>query len=225
MELWKDAKMVGLALMFTDIVGSTELVSELGDGAWSAILSRHDDLLRDHFRTHGGYEVRHLGDGFFTVFGEARPAVACAVAIQRRLAHQTGGVPLRVRIAVHRSDVIRHGNNYLGRGVHEAARMAAIARGGEIVVSAATLTAATVAFPALASRPVTLRGLPEPVDVVRISPGSPRDRCRGEARYGRFSNIPARMWPQTRSAVPRKDVRPPGLGPAEPVMSRTAPNK
>jgi class 3 adenylate cyclase len=180
MELRDDTPRVGLALMFTDIVGSTQLVSELGDDAWSVILSWHDDLLRQQFRACGGREVRHLGDGFFAVFADPYPAVTCAVRIQRRLAHQTGDVALRVRIAVHGSEVMRHGADYVGRGVHEAARMASIARGGEIVVSASTLTAATVPFPASASLPVALRGLREPVEIVRISPTIRRGRCRAD---------------------------------------------
>jgi class 3 adenylate cyclase len=178
MEFREGTQRVGLALMFTDIVGSTGLVAELGDDAWSTVLSWHDDVLREQFHAHGGREVRQLGDGFFTVFQDPYPAVACAVKIQRRLAHQSGGVGLSVRIAVHRSEVVQRGSDYLGRGVHEAARMAAIARGGEIVVSVPTLTAATVPFPPSASQRVTLRGLPEPVDIVRIAASRSRRRCR-----------------------------------------------
>ena len=166
MEFREGTQRVGLALMFTDIVGSTGLVAELGDDAWSTVLSWHDDVLREQFHAHGGREVRQLGDGFFTVCQDPYPAVACAVKIQRRLAHQSGGVGLSVRIGVHRSEVVQRGSDYLGRGVHEAARMAAIAGGGEIVVSVPTLTAATV------------RGLPERVDIVRIAASRSRRRGR-----------------------------------------------
>src|SRR4029078_12492297 len=72
--------------MFTDIVGSTNLVEALGDEAWETLLRWHDETLRGLFVAHQGEEVVATGDGFFVGFDSPEAALACAVAIQRRLA-------------------------------------------------------------------------------------------------------------------------------------------
>src|SRR5437667_9171727 len=72
--------------MFTDIVGSTNLVEAIGDDAWLNLLRWHDQTLRALFAEHGGEEVDHAGDGFFVVFDRSEAAISCAVAIQRTLA-------------------------------------------------------------------------------------------------------------------------------------------
>src|SRR5262249_23556124 len=119
--------------MFTDIVGSTQLVEALGDEAWEGLLRWHDDALRALFSAHQGEEVVGTGDGFFVGFDSPEAALACAVAIQRRLAEhrQTSGFAPQVRIGVHASEATQVAQNFRGKGVHEAARIAALAGGGE----------------------------------------------------------------------------------------------
>lgn len=128
--------------MFTDIVKSTNLVEVLGDEAWGALLSWHDQTLRSLFAAHRGEEVVSTGDGFFVGFDSPEAALACAVAIQRKLAEhrQTHGFAPQVRIGVHASDATQVGRNFRGKGVHEAARIAALAEAGEILASRQTAT-------------------------------------------------------------------------------------
>jgi class 3 adenylate cyclase len=154
--------------MFTDIERSTNLVEALGDEAWQGLLRWHDETLRSLFAEHRGDEVVATGDGFFVGFDSPEEALACAVAIQRRLddhRKQNGFAP-KVRIGVHATGATQLGNNYSGKGVHEASRIAGLAEGSEIVASKET--AAGSRFPVSESRTVTLRGTSEPVDVVTV---------------------------------------------------------
>ena len=155
--------------MFTDIVRSTNLVEAIGDEAWTDLVRWHDHVLRSLFAEHAGEEVDHAGDGFFVAFDDPGSALTCAVAIQRRLAEhrREHGFAPQVRIGVHAADASRHGAAYKGRGVHAAARIAALADGGEIVASAATATEVP-GVSASEPRSVELKGIAEPVDVVAI---------------------------------------------------------
>jgi class 3 adenylate cyclase len=154
--------------MFTDIEKSTNLVEALGDEAWQGVLRVHDESLRSLFADHKGEEVVATGDGFFVGFDSPDEALACAVAIQRRLDEQRRqhGFAPKVRIGVHAAGATQVGRNFTGKGVHEAARIAALAEGNQIVSSQST--AAGSRFPATESRQVTLRGTSEPIEVVTI---------------------------------------------------------
>jgi class 3 adenylate cyclase len=154
--------------MFTDIVGSTNLVEALGDEAWDTLLRWHDTTLREIIAAHGGEEVSTTGDGFFVGFDSPEEAVAAAIAIQRRLAEQRTkhGFAPRVRIGLHASDAQRVEGNFRGKGVHEAARIAALAQGDEIVASAATVGDNV---PTAGRRSVELKGLSEPIEVVAVT--------------------------------------------------------
>jgi class 3 adenylate cyclase len=154
--------------MFTDIVGSTNLVSAIGDEAWEGILRWHDETLRALFAAHQGEEVVATGDGFFVGFDSPEAALACAVAIQRRLAEhrrQAGFAPA-VRIGIHASGATQIGKNFAGKGVHEAARIAALAEGGQILASVETVAGAR--FPFSDQRAVTLRGTAEPMEIATV---------------------------------------------------------
>ena len=155
--------------MFTDIVKSTNLVEVLGDEAWETLLRWHDQTLRALFVAHHGEEVVTTGDGFFVGFDSPDEALACAVAIQRKLLEhrQTQGFAPQVRIGVHASDATQVEGNFRGIGVHEAARIAALAEGGEILGSRQTVAAGR--FSVSAPRLVTLKGISEPVEVVHVA--------------------------------------------------------
>jgi class 3 adenylate cyclase len=161
------ARRVVKTFMFTDIVGSTGLVEALGDEAWDTLLRWHDATLREIFIANGGEEVSATGDGFFVGFDSPEQAVAAAVAIQRRLADHRArnGFAPQVRIGLHASDARQVGANFRGKGVHEAARIAAIAEGGEILASTATVSEGV---PTSAPRTVMLKGLSGPTEVVAI---------------------------------------------------------
>lgn len=153
--------------MFTDIVKSTDLVQAIGDDAWTDLVRWHDQELRSLFAAHRGQEVDHAGDGFFVAFDDASSAIECAVAIQRRLRdhRREHGFAPQVRIGLHRAEAVRSGSGYRGKGVHEAARIAALAQGAEIVASQETLLNSASRFPVSEPRNVTLKGVSRPVHI------------------------------------------------------------
>jgi class 3 adenylate cyclase len=158
------------AFMFTDIVKSTDLVGLIGDEAWEDLLRWHDQTLRSLFASQGGEIAHHTGDGFFVAFEDARSALNCAVAVQRSLAEHRrdhGFAPL-VRIGVHTAEATRRGQDYSGGEVHKAARIAALAEGGEILTSVETVSVADGEFSVSKPREVVLKGVADPVTVARI---------------------------------------------------------
>ena len=163
-----DLRRVVKTFMFTDIVSSTNLAELLGDDAWSTLLRWHDDTLRALFATHHGQEVVATGDGFFVGFDSPDEALACAVAIQRTLAthRREHGFAPQVRIGIHLADATQVGQNYQGKGVNQAARIAAIAGGSEILASRETVEGSK--FRTLQPREVELKGLSQPVEVVSV---------------------------------------------------------
>ena len=160
---------VAKTFLFTDIVRSTNLAAALGDEAWETLLNWHDDTLRGLFAGHHGREVTATGDGFFVEFETPDNAISCAVAIQRTLDthRREHGFAPQVRIGIHFASAQRVGDNYRGIGVHEAARIAALAEGNEILVS--QVTAQGTGFKLSEPRSVELKGLAEPMEVVSIT--------------------------------------------------------
>jgi SARP family transcriptional regulator, regulator of embCAB operon len=122
-----------VTIVFTDIEGSTEIAERLGDRRWVEVLARHEGTVRRHAAAHGGHEVKSQGDGLMLAFPGARRAIDFAVALQRELAGDAAG--LRVRIGLHTGEAIRQGDDYVGRTVIVAARIAAQCAGGQIAVS------------------------------------------------------------------------------------------
>jgi class 3 adenylate cyclase len=159
------------AFMFTDIVRSTDLVAAIGDDAWVSARAWHDAALRALFRAHAGEEITHTGDGFFVAFPDVPSAIDCAVEIQRTLDRHRGehGFALPVRIGLHATTALRTSEDYAGRGVHEAARIAALAHGSEIVASHAAIAHAPPDLDIGEARSVKLKGLVEPVRVAPIN--------------------------------------------------------
>jgi class 3 adenylate cyclase len=157
--------------MFTDIVTSTDLVGVIGDEAWSELLAWHDRELRAAFAKHRGEEVGHTGDGFFVAFEGAGDGIECAVDIQKRLMRHRHehGFALGVRIGLHAAEATHQGGNYIGRGVHIAARVSAAAAKEEILVTRDVATGAgTVRFSLSEPRPLTLKGVREPIEVQSV---------------------------------------------------------
>ncbi|MEE8490353.1 MAG: adenylate/guanylate cyclase domain-containing protein [Acidimicrobiia bacterium] len=156
--------------LFTDIVGSTRLVEAIGDEAWENLVGWHDQTLRSLFAKHGGLEIDHSGDGFFVVFDGGQAAVECAVMIQRTLAghRREHGFAPQVRVGLHTCKSSRSGTRYTGKGVHEAARIAALAGGEEILASQKTLDGLTQGLHVSEPRVVKLKGIAQPVPVVTI---------------------------------------------------------
>ena len=122
-----------VAIVFSDIEGSTALNERIGDRAWVRLIDRHDKLVSRHVKRHSGYVVKSQGDGFMIAFAQPEQAVWCSMDIQRELAKRPNGI--RVRIGIHAGKSVRRGDDLFGRNVAMAARVAAAAEGGEILVS------------------------------------------------------------------------------------------
>ena len=118
-------------VLFTDIVGSTRQLSEVGDQRWRQQLDTHDTLTRQLLTAHGGRLVNTTGDGFVATFDGPARGIACAVAIHD--ATETMGIA--VRSGIHTGEVERRGNDIAGITVHIASRVAAIAAAGEVLVT------------------------------------------------------------------------------------------
>jgi class 3 adenylate cyclase len=168
----EDGRRRHLALMFTDIVSSTSLLLSVGDEEWLRVLRWHDTVVRACLARRGGREVKQVGDGFFAVFENAANAVVCALEIQQSLAESRarGSARVHVRIGIHRADVLEAEGDYVGRGVHEAARITELAGADEILASTNTVGSTHPAVSGSASREVTLRGMPETVELVMVNP-------------------------------------------------------
>lgn len=124
------------ALLFTDIEGSTILLQHLGDD-YAAVLTRHNEILRNAIRSVGGQEVSTKGDSFFALFDTVTDAVHAAIDAQHTLQneHWAENVSLRVRMGIHLGEVREVAGDFVGLDVHRAARIADAARGGQIILS------------------------------------------------------------------------------------------
>jgi predicted ATPase/class 3 adenylate cyclase len=122
-----------VTFLFTDVEGSTRLLQEHGP-AYAFLLEEHRRVIRDAFARHDGVEVDTQGDAFFVAFSRAADAVAAAAKAQRAL----GAGPIRVRMGIHTGEPLVTQEGYVGMDVHRAARIAASAHGGQIVVSGTT---------------------------------------------------------------------------------------
>jgi eukaryotic-like serine/threonine-protein kinase len=127
-----------VAILFSDIEDSTVLTEKLGDEEWLRVLREHNAIFREQISRHEGYEVKSQGDGFMLAFPDPCEALECAIEVQRAFAERErdgSGESLRVRIGLHTGEVISEEGDYFGKNVILAARIAAQAVGGEILVS------------------------------------------------------------------------------------------
>ena len=128
-----------IALLFTDIEGSTRLATELGSD-WPVVLAEHHELVGDAIAAEGGFVDGTEGDAFFATFEDAVSAGRAAIGAQRALrAHAWPEAvgELRVRMGLHVGRVQRAETGYVGLEVHRAARVAAAAHGGQLLLTAA----------------------------------------------------------------------------------------
>jgi predicted ATPase/class 3 adenylate cyclase len=135
-----------VTMLFTDIEGSTRAARRLGSD-WTKVLSAHDRILRDAVDSVGGYLVGTEGDSFFCTFGDADSAITAAVRAQRALRAYPWSASigeLRVRMGLHTAAVERTERGYEGIEVHRAARTAAAAHGGQVIITRATHQALTI---------------------------------------------------------------------------------
>ena len=124
-----------VSVLFTDLVGSTQMISSLDDESAEALLQRHFALLRPPVQEHGGEVVKNLGDGLMVVFSSPTDAVSCGIAIQHAVAQAVVEEPLSVRIGIHTGEPVFDDGDYFGMCVVVAKRLCDAANGGEILVS------------------------------------------------------------------------------------------
>lgn len=126
-------------VLFTDIVGSTEVAERQGDRAWKQLLATHQEDVRRLLEAHHGNEVKMTGDGFMATFDSPGRAIACALNITAA-AHALG---IEIRAGIHTGEVEMAGQDLRGIAVHVASRIMAAAAPGEVLVSATTRELAT----------------------------------------------------------------------------------
>jgi class 3 adenylate cyclase/tetratricopeptide (TPR) repeat protein len=156
-----------VTLLFTDLVGSTELLERLGDDEAERLRREHFRLLRDAITANGGREVKSLGDGLMVVFEGATNALSCAMAMQRAVHRyaQRSGVTLGVRIGIEAGEPMHEGDDFFGTPVVVAKRLCDAAAGGGILVSELLrgLVGTRGGFALREVGPLELHGLEEPV--------------------------------------------------------------
>jgi class 3 adenylate cyclase len=126
-----------IAIMFLDIEGSTAIADRVGDLRFMDLLREHNQIVREQVKAHDGFETKAEGDGFMIVFHSARYGLDCAIGIQKGLAerNKVHEEQVRSRIGLHAGETIREGDDFFGRNVILAARVASEASGGEVLVS------------------------------------------------------------------------------------------
>ncbi len=162
-----------ITVLFTDLVGSTELASSLTPEAGDEVRRKHFSALRQAIATCGGTEVKNLGDGLMVVFPAASAALACAVAMQQVVLRDNEGTdkPLGLRVGLSSGEASRESDDYFGDPVVEAARLCAKAEGGQILVSDLVRAMAgrrsSHTFTSLGE--LELKGLLEPIETLLVS--------------------------------------------------------
>jgi class 3 adenylate cyclase len=156
------------AIMFTDMVGSTEMTAQLGDRMAVELLRAHDAIIRRCLRQNGGSEVKHLGDGIMASFADVPASVVCAMKIQEELAsyNKISETPILVRIGIHAGEPVEESDDLFGSAVQMAARICDVAQTNAILVSSEVRDACTgvdLVFAPVGSE--TLKGFSEPVQL------------------------------------------------------------
>lgn len=142
--------------MFTDIVDSTEKAVELGDGGWAELLERHHARVRAEISRHHGQEMDTSGDGFFAIFPDPGQAIDAARSIRADLRE----LELKVRIGIHVGDCWVADDKCTGLAIHIGARIAALARPDEILLSEAAKTEAGPSYRFTDRGETSLKGVP-----------------------------------------------------------------
>ena len=151
-------------IMFTDVVGSSALMERLGDRAGRLLLRSSEVIIRRETEAYDGLEVKSMGDGFMLSFRSAGRAVACASAVQSAIADynlQRKNDPISVRIGVSVGEPIQDEDDMFGLSVIMAARITAIARGGQVLLCPVSyaLVSSSGDFDFRPLGPVELKGL------------------------------------------------------------------
>ena len=159
-------------VMFTDLAGSTEMTSRLGDTRAMELLRVHNSLTREAVRSHAGREVKHTGDGFMVSFGAVEKAVDCAVAIQQAFAAYNTAHPdetLQVRIGLSAGEPVEEDGDLFGSTVQLAARICNLADPSVILTDSRVQEHCQPGDRTFSDRGRSMmKGLPEPVQVYEV---------------------------------------------------------
>ncbi len=156
------------AIMFTDIVGSTALTSEVGDMMSLELVRAHDAIIRRHLESHAGKEVKHLGDGIMASFDDVAASVSSALEMQAAfdLFRSHNSVPIHIRIGIHAGEPVEDSNDLFGQSVQKASRICAAAPADGIRVSSEVMrVCGDEAFEFERKGSELLKGFTDPVDL------------------------------------------------------------
>ncbi len=165
-----------VTFLFSDIEGSTALLKELGDEQYAELLRTHRRIVRETFGLYHGQEIDTQGDAFFYSFHRAREAVTAAVTVQRQHAEEAWpqGVTVRVRLGLHTGEPAVGDDGYTGLDVVRASRIAAVGRGGQVLLSDTTRAIVAgdlpdgVSIRSLGDQPLKDIDQPEPLHELHI---------------------------------------------------------
>jgi class 3 adenylate cyclase len=123
-------------VLFTDIVGHTEMMARLGDAKGREVLREHERITRETLKAHGGVEVKSMGDGFMASFGSVAKAMECAIALQKAFSsrNEAAGEPLSIRVGLNAGEPIEEDGDLFGATVIMASRVCGYAGAGEIYI-------------------------------------------------------------------------------------------
>jgi class 3 adenylate cyclase len=208
-----------VTFVFSDLEGSTALLKVLGDAGYREALATHRRLVRETFAEYDGHEIDTQGDAFFYSFTRARAAVAAAVAIQRAHALQAwpGDATVRIRLGLHTGEPAVGEEGYTGLDVVRAARIAAVGRGGQVLLSDTT-------------RAIAADDLPDGVELRWVGEQRLKDIERPEPLHElRIDDLPMSASPALGNAgeeATRRPMRPggrpaPGPPPRPPGLGRS----
>jgi class 3 adenylate cyclase len=153
------------SVLFTDIVDSTARAAALGDCVWAQVLDRHDAIARSAINSYGGRFVKETGDGVLAFFDAPARGIECAKRLRSALSH----AGIAIRAGIHTGEIELRGEDVSGIGVHIAARVAAMAGTGELLVSRTVKDLVAGSEYVFASRGVhRLRGIPDRWELLSV---------------------------------------------------------
>ena len=178
-----DLDRVLATVLFTDIVGSTDRLVELGDATWRSVMARHDERAQIEIERHRGRFIDSAGDGIFATFDGPARAVRCALAIMSSIED----LGIQIRAGVHTGEVELDGDAVRGIAVHVGARVSSLAGPSEVLVSQTVkdlVAGSGLAFERNAGETMNYKGRPGPFAAVR----------RRQQPLRRFKRITRRRW-------------------------------
>lgn len=179
------------AVMFTDIVGSTEMTARLGNEKSVEMVRAHDSIVRRALNKSDGREIKHTGDGLMASFDETAQAIRCAQSIQKNLESFNKSSPeaLALRIGIDAGEPVSDNNDLFGNTVQMAARLCATAERNSIYVTDAVRAFAPREVEVIDRGTRALKGFPEPVPVFEVHWGQQAQTRKTGNNGGRFTKL------------------------------------